>query len=305
MHNLNSMPAIRAAWPNLSLSQKADLMAKHSRLYRYDSIEHYCRTLEQMPYCSNRTRDCVRSLRSGNHAAAKEAQGIIEAMQDQGVFTQSARFVKPHYYGARPNISAVVAGHPKSMYKRRVPGASRSGPLTFYVDLVVSSGAAGITFKRGVAIMALVLAMRRFRPCSLYAFDGTDHSICHSNRSHIVPVIFYATAIEPTDLASACEMFTNSDIPFKPPREHATFRHKDAQLTWAWDMKPNSRLYKDGARRVLQMSPQDLFITGGYLDDRLMFDDTVAWVKRQVAIHNGLTEESMQDEAYVEGSVSY
>lgn len=310
MNDPINMRAIRAAWPSLSHEGKVTIMAKHSRLYRYESIEHYCKMLtEEMPsqYRNIKTAAPARRLREGNHKAALEAQKIIEAMQDQGVFTQSARFVKPHYSGMRPNISAVVSGQPKSMYRRRIPGASRSGPITFYVDLVVSGGVSNIPnaiFKRGVAIMALVLAMRRFRPCSVYAFDGTDRSVLDPNRYNIVPAVFYATAIEPTDMARACEMFTNRDVPFGPPAAHAKWRH-NAELTWAWGLDPRSRLYKDASRKVLGMQPQDLFITGGYLFDKLMLTDPVAWVKRQIAIHNGLEHEDIDTEASSEGAVTF
>jgi hypothetical protein len=118
----------------------------------------------------------LQKAKRGDVALAQSAQDIIDQISDVLLPSIEVYQDTPHYYGSRPNISAVVAGTPKSMYRRQyVEAPANRGPIRLFLDRAVSAAfSPDEVLKRGVAILALVMALKRFRPVSLYVGECTQ-----------------------------------------------------------------------------------------------------------------------------------
>jgi len=61
----------------------------------------------------------------------------------------------------------------------------------------------------------------------------------------------------------------------------------DDHLQWPWDNEPTRSDHEPLMRSLLDMSPEDVFIPGGYLFDKLMKKDPIQWVKNMISKHQG------------------
>jgi len=60
---------------------------------------------------------------------------------------------------------------------------------------------------------------------------------------------------------------------------------------WPFHSIPGQASYEKGIRELLSMQPDDVYLPGGYLTDKLMLNNPVAWVQQMIEKHNVTQEE--------------
>lgn len=228
----------------------------------------------------------------GDAANVPAAQAILNQVQsDESIFTSGLPMPVDCIAGYEPHVPHAIIGLPKSMIRREMSETqSITTPLRIYVDVAVSAGVSEQEMRnRGVAILALAMALQITRPIELHLFslqiDGrrqdyhSQYTLCTIKMTNT-----------PIDLSRASYCLSSKSF----------FRNLCLSFIYAslgvshsgsstWPFKgnnPNSEVYKSKARELMGMEAQDLLITGGYLNDTLMLNNPVAWVKREVALHS-------------------
>ena len=64
----------------------------------------------------------------------------------------------------------------------------------------------------------------------------------------------------------------------------------DPGVSWPFEINPKDARYEPMMRNIFDLTPQDIYLKGGFLFDELMLKDPVNWVKSM--IHK--TEEPVQ-----------
>lgn len=237
-----------------------------------ETLEQGCTTLEQ-----------------GDTSRLAEAQAILDKLDLAHLFSNNIPVLEPCVAGFIPNVPAAIAGHPQSMFQRGfIESPSILAPLTVYVETAVS---AGVTqqqlIARGVATLAFVLAMELVRPVDLYAVSLWSHD--HNNGIHgsIVKI-----ASRPMDLGRAVWMLTAPTYARRLAFSAVNFgagadASRLCSKPWIFDSDPTHKNYLPKIRELLALQPEDVFMKGGYLFDKLMLTDPVAWVTKMIAEHSG------------------
>lgn len=216
-------------------------------------------------------------LRIGDRTNLELAQKIMDQMHTQQVFSIGSPVLVPSVVGFIPNIPNYLAGVPQDMYNIEIDETpSPTSPIKIFVETTVS---AMLTQKeltaRGVAALALTLALSMTRPVQLYTatfgcyndWNGTVHG-------SIVPVMS-----NPIDLDRAVYMLTHSGFNRALAFPQISYQHnpKSARYT--------SIPFPRNCRDICQCEPEDILIKGGHAEDTLMLNDPVAWVKQQLEKH--------------------
>ena len=63
-----------------------------------------------------------------------------------------------------------------------------------------------------------------------------------------------------------------------------------ASIPWGWNLSPGNVNYTVSLRDMLGCEPQDILIEGGFLHDKLMLNDPIAWVKLMLEKHTNKQE---------------
>lgn len=130
--------------------------------------------------------------------------------------------------------------------------------------------------KRGVAIMALTLALSRMRPVELSVF-----SIGRNNKRESVIVAPINT--RPLDVASAAYVLTSAGFVRRLCYGLAEERHFGGPCGIKWPQGYGEASYLPGLLARLGGDPsRDLIIDGAHINDA-MLSDPVAWVNAQIA----------------------
>lgn len=228
---------------------------------------------------------CVSTLNKGDASSADKAQKIFDKLLLSGIEAPRLKTLQPSVVGFMPIVPNVIAGVPDCMWKREETDIlAENTPVTIYVDVVVSSG---ITtqelFDRGVAILALTMALSTIRPIDLYAVAMCDILA----DGHACGTI---TRIEtrPLDLARASWMLTSNGFARRLMHSGAMY-HRDTiyntHAPFCWGMSPNNPAYVSKFKSIVGMTPEDIFIPGGWLYDNLMKNNPVAWVNKMIEQH--------------------
>lgn len=255
-----------------------------------DQADPSWRTQERSDWCGGNSfagavRDCTR----GKTDTIEQARALFDAISFE-VPTPRSTWM-PSVCGAYPIVPAFLSGHPETM-RRRVRLACESAPIGLYLDLTSSGGVAAEHLqKRGIAFLALAMALSSMRPVSLYAV--IPQSVNGSLGPHILTTINIPSA--PLDLASACGLLTNpASVRLLGYGYNARrlggggnwYRNNFAGLRDAVASEDKYSgfgrdTYSMGVRRDLGIGDGDFYMPGAGFGDPLT-DDPVAFISRAV-----------------------
>lgn len=180
-----------------------------------------------------------------------------------------------YYYGHRPNISAVIAGQPKSMYRREyVLEPSNTKPIKIYLDRVTSVYfSADQILARGLAVMALALALKRLRPTVLYVGESACNRHTGNNTCSAISIDLNNIDLSVLAFALAGPSF---------------YRRLLFAINSHLNDGANYNSYKVSAettRRMLGFSEHDLIFEGMWFNDAdidLSIENPTQWVRQRL-----------------------
>lgn len=256
-------------------------------------------------------KPALEKLRFGDDSRAILAEKIFQDVIESDIVTIGRPEILPSLVGSIPNVPAVIAGMPNNMLVRATSDAySASAPIRIFIDTGISAGVeVPQLIKRGVAALAFTLVMKKIRPIELYSliaylpvpFSNGMNSAYNSKYTAAINLVRIET--NPIDLARSTWMLTDpayarrlafptsvyilNDIMKLPPDAYTS-------ILWGFDSYPMSEHYIAQIRDALDLKPQDIFIKGGALDDKLMLDNPVAWINKMVMENKALSEQHME-----------
>jgi hypothetical protein len=178
--------------------------------------------------------------------------------------------------GAFCSVPDVIASLPTPMRRRtRVP--DEHAPITIIVGTASSGGILSDVFKRrGITIVALVLALARIRPISLHIMDP-GYGPPEENGETVIMARVNTT---PLDLATACYVLTH--IEFTQLVAYGIEQHVTGRVTWPNGYTTNPSAYYAGLCDRMNLVQKDtLVIRDAYLGDP-MITQPVAWINQQI-----------------------
>lgn len=230
----------------------------------------------------------VEKANYGDTDLFRRASDILMNVEDTLLPSVEAYRDIPYYHGSRPNISAVLTGQPKSMYRREyVQEPSNHKPIRIFVDRVTTcTFSTDQILNRGVAILALVLALKRIRPVTLYVGESACNA--RANQDGCVAIALDLNNIDMSVLANALAgpsfyrrlLFTANN-----------YIHKVKN--------PNSyKIDAEKTRKMLGWSTHDLIFEGMWATDKdlsLAISNPAQWARQRleamsVVLNNGATE---------------
>lgn len=267
----------------------------------FDSPEEYADYLEntvprstrnrQDSFCGDPFDTAIGYLKNGHTANLAAAQKIMDELGDAQVFTTQSPSIRPDVVGMVPNVPGLLSGHPQGMLARYwEESPSLAAPMSLFVEVTVSAGVShDQLIKRGIAMLAFALVMETVRPVDLYTVSFVSHSSNPGKFGTIVKI-----ASRPMDIGRAVYMLT--DPSYNRRLAFTAYGHLsgtgDSHDSFPWiNGSPSNPDYVDKMRDMLEMQPDDVFIKGGFLTDKLMLNDPVQWVKNMVAQHGGMKDE--------------
>ena len=179
--------------------------------------------------------------------------------------------------GAYCSVPDYVNGLPTSMRRMREIGDEHA-PITI---LVMSSCSAGISAqtmqRRGTVILALVMALSRVRPVSLWTV-ATTHGIDKDGET----IMSARINTDPLDLATAC--YTLTSVGFARRLTYGIAERVNG-FNGQWPRKyqyGNPKQYYEYLKKVLSQDPTKTLVVGAAeLHDELL-DHPLKWIKNQI-----------------------
>lgn len=267
-------------------------------LFHFDSPAEFGRTCaaekidngygERASWYGNETREqSLIRCQQGHDKLVKDAQAIIDKIDSAGIELERTHYA-PSVAGAYAVVGDFLAGNPQCM-RRRVAEVSDRAPVRIYVDGTSSGGIdARDLHKRGVAVLAFVMALSAERPVELYTLTALDAE----RYGHGYGAVCVRIPSAPLELATACFALTSQGYTRRLGYGYLT-KHAGSCGGWGWGAAPavNGK-YERLTRLALDMAPTDVFMSATFIDDSLL-RDPVTWVNRM--LHSYRTE--LQDAA--------
>jgi len=219
----------------------------------------------------------VSRLINGDTKGLEQAEKIIDKMRDAHVFTQGQPIIVSSIQGYVPNVPAVLMGHPEDMLVRsHSENQVETTPLKVFIETTVSASLSHAELiNRGVACLALVMALGMQRPVELYACSFGDPAYNSRVYGAIVKLDSH-----PLDLGRAVYMLTNPAycrrLMFATVHQQADYR------------RMSSIPFCRNRRDICGCDVNDILIEGGHGGDELMLRDPIAWVKKMLAKHGNV-----------------
>lgn len=229
-------------------------------------------------------------LVNGTKEYVTDAQKIIDKMADESIFSMQQPVLETSMVGFLPNIGNYMAGQPNDMFNIvHSEEENVTTPLNIYVDTIVSGGLSHKEIMaRGIAVLSFALAMSNIRPVEVYAC-----SICHPSGGMTGGTICRIPS-KPFDMERAAFMLCDPSyarrLSFVGIGDQGNGSHQS--ISWAWHGTPTDASYENKMRQLMDMQPQDVYIPGGWLLDKLMLTNPVQWVKNMIAKHRGDVNEN-------------
>jgi hypothetical protein len=219
--------------------------------------------------------DSLRMTKEGNAKLVPFAERYLDKL-DHAIET-SRKVWEATPVGAYYSVPDVIAGRPRSM-RRQIEEADDRQPITILVNTSSSAGIDAKTLeKRGVAILALVMALSRIRPVNLQLL-GILHGV---DEGETIMTAQINTA--PLDLATACYTLTSSGFARRLTYTLAKVRNG---FNGMWPRKfiyHRPEAYYEYVVQRLGLDPTKTLVIGAaQLGDELL-DRPLVWIKKQIA----------------------
>lgn len=268
---------------------------KHSRFNSPEELLEFCNKLPGTDlYWGNEGNKgglpwplALKALENGDTTAVYAAEKIMQEMADQQVFTSGLKLLTSDVVGFMPIVPAVIAGLPECMLNRSISEIEATNtPISIYVQTTVSAGLSHKEIEnRGIAILALAMAFANIRPIELYTVSLSDFYGDGEATGSITRI-----ETRPLDLARAAFMLCNVTmarmIGHEVSKAHSRRKNNRTGIPHAWGINPMSEQSYELGRELIGCSPQDIYISGGYLLDKLMLNNPIQWVKNMIAKHS-------------------
>lgn len=259
----------------------------------FDSPEHYAEYLNAIPrqYTEHTTvaslgnyEQCLNKLIQGDRTGLDKAQAIIDKMGDQQIFSLMTPTLVSDVVGFVPNVGNALMGVPQDMYNiEYIEEESVTSPIRVFVETTVSAAlSVDELVNRGVACLALTLALSMVRPVELYAASfGVGYGRGDWDSPPNGAIVRIPTT--PIDLDRAVYMLCNPG--YARMLAFAAMRY---QANWP---RHSGIPFPRNCRDICKCEPQDILIQGGHIEDTLMLKDPIKWVKNMIAQHGGQKDE--------------
>lgn len=226
-------------------------------------------------------------LRNGSNANLDRVQSIVNNIDVGQLLANNMLMLEQAVAGFVPNVAAYIAGQPETMFDL-IESEQKSPvtPIRVVVETTVSSGVTHTELvNRGIAMCAFVLALNTVRPVELHVIGMQDYDDSRGACiGHMVKVFDkYA------DLGRALFMLTETGFARAlhfPSMSMLMGRFCNIGV-WPFRLRPGQEEYNVKVRQLLQLEPQDIFICGGFLTDKEMLSNPIAWVNNMVKQHSG------------------
>jgi hypothetical protein len=265
-------------------------MTGHAVTQRFDSVGEYNLYLDRL-VCSGKLNgmpstndddndrkrggsfnDARRNILIGIPENTAKASALLDAIMADVVQSERPSWDRS-VAGFFPCVPAYLAGDPMNMYAR-VSEQHNAAPLRVFVSVCGSwQISAHDLERRGVAIMALCLALTRVRPVELYAIAEMCKGKKGNRTGASIPVIRLETS--PMDLATASYVLTAPAM-----LRRLMFAYADAEGWdgwWAWGGNPNRAYDRARTMALIGCEDTDLYIPG-MMSDRDGIPDPVRWI---------------------------
>jgi hypothetical protein len=220
--------------------------------------------------------DSLRLALTGDTSLVQRAEAILWQ------FEQQIETPKPEWHrsvaGPMVNVPDVLAGRPTCM-RRLAPALNDHSPIEIFVVTNSAGGlSAQILRNRGIAILALVLALSRVRPLMLYQVamgngsrDGTGETllISHINTT-------------PLDLATACYVLTSAGfarrITYELSKKLNGYSYSPPEA-FSYN---RPEVYELGMIKRIAINPERSILIGRSNKSDPIITMPIAWVRTQV-----------------------
>lgn len=208
----------------------------------------------------------------------KEARELYEKI-DSSFRERETHAWLPSVTGAYPVVPEYLIGMPLNMRQQQAIEADIT-PLRIVVEVCVSSGVSHHELiRRGAALSALVMRSSEERPVELWIVGAM-----RNDDTRNVSVVATKLASAPVNLSQCVAAFAMvgmaRSILFNVMT--AIDGRNRGGINWAYG-RPGDAERERKLRAVMELSPQDVVIQGGYLPDAmLMKSDPVEWVHKQL-----------------------
>lgn len=204
---------------------------------------------------------------------SSQVEKIINEMQIDGLFTTGTKLPERSYWGNTPNVAAYLAGLPKNMNRRvHSDNYALNTPINVYLETIVSSGLSDAQIaNRGIACLALAMALQSIRPVNLYVTN-----IARTLKNNNIYGVCVQVSSGNIDISRADFLLTSKSFSRKLGHE-CIFT-----MINCCDGLPLINGYENLVREYLGLTEDDLYITSGHLKDTEMLTDPVKWVKRMI-----------------------
>ena len=246
----------------------------------YEMVKN-CEGWQENDFSGGSFNSAVSKLINGDTTGLAQAEKIIDQMRDAHIFTQGQPIIVNSIIGYIPNVPAVLQGHPEDMLVRsHSENQVETTPLKVFIETTVSSSLSHKELiNRGVACLALVMALGMQRPVELYACSFGDPAYNSRVYGAIVKLDSH-----PLDLGRAVFMLTNPAycrrLMFVTVHQQADYR-RHSSIPFCRDR-----------RDICGCDDNDILIQGGHGGDELMLRDPITWVKAMLKKHGNVQVEA-------------
>lgn len=258
-----------------------------SHIGKFESVAAFGNRLQGLPSNHSGRRFAGRETmeqslafcRNGDNSLVPQAEKLLAKFTDRLEVPQ--RTYMPDVCGSYPIVPEAIAGYPLSM-RRRVEMESDSAEIHVYVNITCSMSEGKDTFvKRGTAVLALVWALSRIRPVSLYVMSTLDGPNFGEDENVTVCKI----NTQPLDLATACYALTSPGFLRNVCFTYAERISPLGGFAGSWPQGYNHRdpdKYHAGLRQRLGAPKDSLFIRPVFSGD-LSVTNSEKWIAEQLA----------------------
>lgn len=228
-------------------------------------------------YGSESVADTFRLGTLGDRSLVPEAEKLLRQLETN--IEVPRKCWEPNIAGPICIVPDVLAGRPQAFRHLRERNDEKA-PITILACSTISGGISVETIKRrGIAVLALIMALSRLRPIALYSIGTLDGPNDRSGETIL------ATRIEtaPLDLARACWMLTSAGF---ARRINYSIMERINGARGSW---PKGFIYSapdpymDHLRTTLSSDPsRTIVIKPTHLNDPLA-NDPLPWLKAQIA----------------------
>lgn len=224
---------------------------------------------------AEQTLDCARH---GSREYLDRASSLMDRMQEHGLMSEGMRLWQSSVVGSFPSVPLAVMGLPESMMSvQETEIYSTLSPIKIVVSLSASMEvSADAIAARGVAILALVMALQQTRHVDLYVCNISSPN--HNGRAQgtlsriettpldldratymLCDVSYYRGLC----MAAACQIY------------RPNYQKYYGGIGWSWNRHGETEAIRD----MLALESHDVYMPGIFITNEKYINDPISWIK--------------------------